>query len=241
VPEPYELSARYYDRIYAFKAYRDEAEAVRELVARECPNATTLLEVGCGTGGHLVFFREWFAVEGIDRSAAMLEVAGTKLAGVALHEGDMRSFDLGRRFDVVACLFSSIGYVRSVEELGTAVGTMARHLAPGGVLLVEPWFTPDQWHTPGRVRANMMVDDEDLEIARFVVSETRGRFAVTPVHHLVAESTGVSHFVETHELLLVTREEYEASFVAAGLEGVRFDGDVLPRGVWVGRAAPGSG
>jgi SAM-dependent methyltransferase len=151
----------------------------------------------------------------------------------------MRSFDLGRRFDVVACLFSAIGYVRSVEELETAVANMARHLAPGGLVLVEPWFTPDQWQTPGRVRGSMMVDDEDLKVARFVVSETRGRVAVTPMHHLVAEPSGVSHFVETHELLLATREEYEAAFVAACLEGVRCDGEVLPRGAWIGRA-PGA-
>jgi SAM-dependent methyltransferase len=173
---------------------------------------------------------------GLDLSPAMLAVARAKLPGVVLHAGDMRTFELGRPFDVVACLFSGIGYVRSVEELRTSVAAMARHVARGGLLLIEPWFTPDQWHTTGQVRGSLMVDEDDLKVARFVVSETRGRFAVTPMHHLVGESTGVHHFVETHELFLATRDEYEAAFVAAGLERVRFEAEVVPRGAWVGMA-----
>lgn len=235
MPEPYELSARLYDRIYSAKDYKAEAAAVRGLVELHRPGAASMLEVGCGTGGHLVHFREWFEVEGVDLSPAMLAIAREKLA-VPLHRQDMRTFALPRRFDVVACLFSSIGYVRSVDELDQAIANLARHLLVGGMLVVEPWFTPEQWRVPGSVRGEMVVDEENLKVARFVVSEVRGRFAVTPMHHLVAEPTGVTHFVERHELLLATAPEYEHAFVAAGLVGVHFLSDVLPRGAWVGFA-----
>jgi hypothetical protein len=46
MPEPYDMSARFYDRIYGFKDYAAEAEAVRTLVNREHPSAGTMLEVG---------------------------------------------------------------------------------------------------------------------------------------------------------------------------------------------------
>lgn len=105
----------------------------------------------------------------------MLAVARAKVPDVPLHDADMRTFNLAKRFDVVACLFSSIGYVRSVWELNTAVAVMA------------PWFTPDQWQ-PGRVRGGMVVDDDDLKIVRFVIPDVRDRFAVTAMQHLVAES-----------------------------------------------------
>src|SRR3712207_7289123 len=36
---------------------------------------------------------------------------------VRFHQGDMTDFDLGRRFDVVVCLFSAIGYVLTEERL----------------------------------------------------------------------------------------------------------------------------
>ena len=54
----------------------------------------------------------------------------------------MDDFDLGERFDVVVCLFSAIGYTKHLDR---ANGAMARHVAAGGVLIVEPWFSRDEW------------------------------------------------------------------------------------------------
>jgi SAM-dependent methyltransferase len=78
----------------------------------------------------------------------MLEVAVGRLPGVPLHEVDMLTMDLGRRFDAVTCLFSSIGYAHTPERLQAAVATMARHLEPGGVLVLEPWLWPDMIREP---------------------------------------------------------------------------------------------
>src|SRR5688500_292893 len=115
MPVPYQRSAELYDRIYGDKAFATECATIRALVEREHPGARSLLDVGCGTGAHLVHMREWIDVEGLDVSAAMLEVARRKLPGVPLHEGDMRTFGLERRFDVITSLFSAIGYVRSTD------------------------------------------------------------------------------------------------------------------------------
>jgi ubiquinone/menaquinone biosynthesis C-methylase UbiE len=232
---PYDRSARWYDRIYGDKAYRDEADALRALVEAERPGARTLLEVGCGTGGHLVFLREHLECVGVDLSASMLAQAREKLPDLPFHQADMRAFDLHERFDVVASLFSAIGYVRSTDELFAAVACMARHLQPGGVLVIEPWFSPEQWN-PGRIHGGMIVDEPDLKIVRMVVSEQRDRFAVTPMHHLVATLEGVEHVLETHQLFLAQPEEYRAALQAAGLEAIRFVPDVLVRGLWIGRA-----
>ena len=79
---------------------------------------TSLLDVACGTGGHLVHLRRWYEVMGVDIDAGMLDEARRRLPGDTFVEGDMRSFRLHRTFDAVSCLFSSIGYMRS--EAGSA-------------------------------------------------------------------------------------------------------------------------
>ena len=107
----------------------------------DAPRAETLLDVACGTGHHMELLREWFTVEGVDLEPGLLEVARSRLPGVPLHLGDMRTFNLGRQFDVVTCLFSSIGYMQTPEDLLHALVNMAGHLAPDGVMLVEPWLS----------------------------------------------------------------------------------------------------
>src|ERR671923_34446 len=114
--------------------------AWHELVQARKPGAETLLDVACGTGAHLAELRRWYRCEGLDLDGELLAVARERLRDVPLHQDDMRDFDLGRRFDAVTCLFSSIGYVLTVEGLTAAVAAMARHLEPGGVLVVEPWL-----------------------------------------------------------------------------------------------------
>ncbi len=71
----------------------------------------------------------------------MIRLAKTLLPEVPLHVGDLRTLDLGRRFDVVTRLFGVIAHVGSRDELRTAVARLTTHLNQGGVLAVEPWFT----------------------------------------------------------------------------------------------------
>src|SRR5262249_33858233 len=92
-------SADLYDAVYSFKDYAQEAERVHELVLERRPAASTLLDVACGTGRHLEQLRRWYDVTGIDLDPGLLTVARKRLPDVSLQEGDMRSFDLGRRFD----------------------------------------------------------------------------------------------------------------------------------------------
>ena len=75
----------------------------------------------------------------------MLAVARQRLPGVPLITADMRTLALGRRFDAVTCLFSSIGYVDGSDELITTVARFADQLNPGGVLIIEGWVRPDAW------------------------------------------------------------------------------------------------
>lgn len=229
----YRLSAAHYDAIYAGKDYAAEAEQIRDLVtARRGRPGGRLLDVACGTGRHLAHLRAHFEAAGLDLEPGLLAEARRRLPGLPLHQGDMRAFDLGERFDVVTCLFSAIGYVRTRAGLARAFGAMARHLAPEGLLLVEPWFRPEQWrHASLHLKT---VDEPDLKIARACTSELRGSLSVMDMHHLVSTPEGTRHFKERHVLGLFTVDEMRDGFQAAGLQADFQEPGLIGRGLWVG-------
>lgn len=226
-------TAHVYDLTYSTKDYATEAADVRDLVRRRNPAAQTLLDVACGTGRHLEHLRAWFDVAGVDVDPGMVAIAQERLDGVAVQVADMRSLDLGRRFDVVVCLFSSVGYMRDLAELRRAIGAMRAHLAPGGVLVVDGWVRPDRWIEPGTIFSEAVRDDE-AALARAGRSWREGRNSVLEIHSVVATADGVDHLVDRHELTLFSDEEYRFAFTATGLTVERIDSPMPDRDRYVG-------
>jgi SAM-dependent methyltransferase len=224
-------SAAFYDLLYGFLDYPAAVGKVEAILERQAPDAQTLLDVGCGTGRHLELLRERYRVEGLDINPVMLETARERLPGVELHEADMVDFSLDRRFDVVISLFSAIAYVRTEERMRAATLSMRRHLNPGGVLLIEPWFTPEAYWT-GTITANR-VDEQDLKIAWMYTSEREGSLSVLDFYYLVGRPTGIEAFQERQELGLFSEEQHLDAFRAAGLEAHFEPEGLLGRGLYV--------
>ena len=233
----FEKSQAFYDAVYSWKDYSSEAQAILKIVQRLSPGATTLLDAACGTGMHLVEFKKHFVCEGLDLDVKMLDIAAQRVPGVRLTEADLVDFDLGRQFDVVVCLFSSIGYAATVEKLHQALATLARHVSPGGLLIVEPWLTPDSYHE-GHL-GSLFVDRKDLKLARIHISKAVGKQSIIDFHYLVGTPDEVQSFVENHTMGLYTDEEYHAAFVAAGLQTTKEPEGPMGRGLWIGVKSAG--
>jgi ubiquinone/menaquinone biosynthesis C-methylase UbiE len=230
-------SQRFYDLICGGKNYRSEAARILELVElHKRSTGKALLDVACGTGGHLPYLRDVFAVEGMDIDPGMLEVARTHHSNVPFYQGDMVDFNIGRQFDVVVCLYSSIGYVKIESRLIKAVANMARHMRPGGVLIVEPFFSPTTWKP---VPDAKLVGTPDLKVARMMVWHVEGKVATSEAHYLVSTLAGVEHFVERHEMGLFTDEEYRTAFTKAGLTAIHDSEGLTGRGLYIGTSAGG--
>jgi SAM-dependent methyltransferase len=228
-------SARLYDAVYAsIRDYPREAAGLDRLIQERRPGARTLLDVACGTGAHLEHLAGHYEVEGIDLDSEMLSVARERLRDATFHEADMASFDLGKRFDAVVCMFSSIGYVKTEERLGQAVASMARHLEPSGVLVVEPWLSPEAWND--RHVGAVFVDEPELKLARINIPQREGDVSIVDFNYLVGTPDGVEHFTERHELGLFTIEQQLAAFRAADLEAEHDPEGPMGRGLYIGVA-----
>lgn len=226
-------SAAYYDMLYSFKDYAAEADKVRRAIdAAKQSHGCRLLDIACGTGRHLAHLEQHFDAEGLDLDPELLALPKHRLPNLRFTQADMVDFDVGRTFDAIVCLFSSIGYVGTLERLRLTARNLARHLDPGGVVLIESWLTPDAFR-PGHVHA-LLAEVPDLKVARMSSSDLRGDCWLLNFHYLVGTPEGIEYFTEQHRLGLFTTEDYVSAFSGAGLQ-VTYDPDGLSgRGLLIG-------
>ena len=231
----YSKSAKYYDNVYASmgKDYPAEANKARQFIQKhKLSTGSKLLDVGCGTGVHANLLSKHYQVEGLDIDSKMLSVARKNYPKIKFQQGDMVNFELKSKFDIIVCLFSAIGYVKTKLRLQKTIKNMTQHLLPGGVLLVEPWFTPSQWHA-GRV-FTIEVNKPDLKIVRMSLSSQRGNISILEFQYLIGTSKGIERDTEFLELGLFTKIEYLDAFRSAGLKVVHDSDGVDGRGLYIG-------
>lgn len=233
----YSESAALYDLIYAsFKDYAAEARHFAELLRRIRPQCRTLLDVACGTGAHARLLGEahGFAVDGIDLDPALVAIARAKCPQGKFAQADMVDFHLGRSYDAVLCLFGSIGYAVTLPRLRQAVACLAAHVAPGGLVVVEPFLTPEQF-VPGTT-GQITAEAPDLRVTRTHRSERTEQACRLHFEYEIERPAGTEYAAEVHELGLFTVDEMLESFAAAGLAARHEPDGPIGRGIYVATA-----
>ena len=228
----YSESAALYDLIYApIKDYPAEAGQVAGLLRRARPRCRTLLDVACGTAEHARLLGEvhGFEVDGVDLEPKMVAIARAKCPRGRFDVADMTNFHVGRRYDGVICLFGSIGHVVTLPRVHEALDCMRDHLAPGGVVVVQPCLTPDTFEIG---TDEYTVVSGDLRVTETRRSERDGRHGRLHLRYTIEGPDGTQHVTEIQELGLFTVDEMQAAFSAVGLTVVR-DPHGPGRGVYV--------
>jgi hypothetical protein len=122
---------------------------------------------------------------------------------------------------------------------------MARHVRPGGALLIEPWVTPERWQS-GTLSVNTGQTPDGL-VSRMALSRREGNRSVISLHYLYGTRQGVRYYGDQLELGLFTTEEMMQAFELAGMR-VFYDLEgLIGRGLYIGtsrktsRGAGGNG
>lgn len=137
--------AKHYDLYYSTKDYSGEVAFLLELARRFGIQPRTVLDMGCGTGKHLLeLAKRGLKGGGFDLSSEMLQAARTRLTGLDMEvaEADLRTFRNGKQYDLVVAMFAVIGYLTTNDDLLAGCKTARQHLGQGGLFIFDGWFGP---------------------------------------------------------------------------------------------------
>ncbi len=143
--------AEFYDSVVPYRERQD----VNFFVEMAQRSGGPVLELGCGTGRVLIpSAKSGIEIVGLDGSPRMLAVCREKLLRESedvrakvtdLVKGDMRSFELCRKFSLVTIPFRPFQHLLTVEDQLSCLRSIRKHLVAGGKLVLDI-FNPSLPH-----------------------------------------------------------------------------------------------
>lgn len=231
----YRELAKYYDLIYHWKDYKKETNKIKKLISKyKKSDGKKLLDVACGTGHHLKYLKNDFSCIGVDLSKDMLKIAKMNVKGVIFKQGEMVNFKLNKKFDVIVCLFSSIGYAKTHSKLRKTIKNISEHLKLGGVLIIEGWITKSKFKH-GYIHLDV-TNGKNVKIARMHFSKIRKNISVLDEHYLIGEENkGVRYLKDKHELGLFDVKDLLKTMKQSDLKAKFLKkGFMKDRGIYIG-------
>jgi 2-polyprenyl-3-methyl-5-hydroxy-6-metoxy-1,4-benzoquinol methylase len=133
-------------------------------------NISTVLELCCGTGRITIpLKKQGVAITGLDINEDMLSEAKIKAKkenlAIDFIQGDMRSFSLATKFQLVVIPFNSIHCLYESSDLAQTLRTIAEHLAPDGYMIID-YFNPSISYIVNN-------QDKSLQIADYTTDDGR--------------------------------------------------------------------
>jgi SAM-dependent methyltransferase len=131
--------ARSYDRLadhWSSDAFpRSNGIAQHERAIAFVKEKRCALDIGCGSSGRIIdlLLSHGFAVEGLDISQRMLELAKQRHPDVPFHHADICQWDFPQAYDLISA-WDSIWHVPLTEQ-APVLKKILQNLTPGGVCI----------------------------------------------------------------------------------------------------------
>ena len=212
----FNLYAQYYDLLYKDKDYKKEAEYIVKLIKQFAPNAKSILNLGCGTGKHdFELAKLGYSVHGVDMSAEMISIANNNNSfnnQLSFSVGDIRNFEIDRKFDVVISLFHVMSYQNTNEDLLKAYNTAKKHLSSDGYFIFDCWYGPGVLTDPPVTRIKR-ISNEKITVLRIAESNIYPQKNVVEVNYevqVVDNTSGTKEIVkEIHNMRYIFDTDVE--------------------------------
>jgi SAM-dependent methyltransferase len=184
-----------------------------------------VLEVGCGSGRVLLPLVEaGVDVTGVDSSPAMLARARAKLGDRALLvDGDMRTVTLPERYALIIVSINTFMHLLTTIDQLDALTNLARHLAPGGRLIIDLPAGDELFHQDPDARLTLeqtfldpVTNHPIMKLVASRIDWAKQRQDVTYVYDELLEDGGVRRTVVPMVLRYVFRYELTLLLEKAG-------------------------
>ena len=226
-------SVLYHDLLYHFQDFQKEAQIIQNLIKSNLPKAKTILDVACGPHEHVKTLKKNFSVDGVDINSDFFPIAKQKNPNGSYIQASMSNFHINKTYDAIICLSSSIGYVNSVAELNATIACFSKHLNQKGIIIVVPWFTPDNW-SPDKISI-VSRDLPDIKIARVSLRKNEGRKSIMHFSYAIATPKKITNFCEDHNLYLFSKQEMFNAFRLSNLLVSFEEGWAAKRGLYIAK------
>jgi SAM-dependent methyltransferase len=191
--------SKYYNLLYNDKDYYNEYIYIRDIIKkyRNEENIKEILDIGCGTGKHLLCFKkDGFNVSGVDASPDMLKEAQRVLNQteniVCCKAAD---FKFNKKFDVIISLFHVMSYQTDTMELEKVFLNVSNHLTDNGIFIFDFWYGPAVLSDPPVVRIKRL-EDNKIRITRIAEPVLNYNENIVDVNYEILVENRKTYFLE---------------------------------------------
>lgn len=212
--ESYGAFAYAYDQALGRRFFRAAKRVLESSLEQHPPREKTHLDLACGTGQAIEFFREQgFASAGVDLSIPMLAMAKDRAPHRVV--ADIRALPLRRTFARITCLYDSLNHMKERDDLVAAFRAASGVMNRDSLFLFDvnhPDIYPEIWGS--KLPFVATGPDFHLEIAT-KFRDGIGHARVTGFARIGGKRVAIR---ETHEQRAWSEQEIRDALAEAGLE-----------------------
>lgn len=210
IKEFYMQIAEWYDEMYVHQEiYKTEARQVDLWIDKyKNTDGNNLLDLACGSGPHIEYWTGKYHIVGLDNNMNMLKLAKERWPQIQFVCGDMFRFSNLSNFDIVTCLYGSIGYAENIKEMENTIVCVSKCLNSGGIFILTPGEIKDCFENKVFIKSKRL-DSKGVYFRKIeMVKRVDENSAVISMNHRIVKDGNVRIHKYEIPLSLFSRNDY---------------------------------